>query len=203
MKVAFVFLVFLLYTKLEARYYPQIVDFLCGCEYCETVSRSEPLIIGEHMLRCHSWRDSMKKTIEIMNQSKPNPFDIPARDLLPKENKEKNKEIKVEKVKEKEPIMNVVDDPYSEYEWRFVPEHGWTYSTLEQVSPLTSTWIYREDLGWVYSFNFAPSFLYSAEYGWLYTQVYRGRRLIYWYDRRMWILASQFKKEYQESEALR
>lgn len=62
---------FLMVCNLFAgRYYPQIKDFICGCEYCETVSTSEPLDIGRHMIRCHSWRDATMNAISIMEQMK-------------------------------------------------------------------------------------------------------------------------------------
>ena len=48
------------------RYYPQVKDFICGCEYCETVHVGQPLDIGYHMMHCHSWRESTLKTMKIM-----------------------------------------------------------------------------------------------------------------------------------------
>ena len=75
-------------SLLAKRYYPQVKDFLCGCDYCETVHAGEPLDIGYHMMHCHSWRDSTLKTIRIMEQMKKekelkDKYGIPIEDTLP------------------------------------------------------------------------------------------------------------------------
>ena len=45
-------------------------DFLCGCEYCQTVNSGEPLDIAGHMIRCHSWREGMQETIDMLQKSR-------------------------------------------------------------------------------------------------------------------------------------
>ena len=82
MKYIFASIVFFLYLKLEARYV-QVADFLCGCKYCEQVNTSEPLDIGMHMVRCHGWRGSMMKTVEVMNQLKQKPLRYTRQGLAP------------------------------------------------------------------------------------------------------------------------
>ena len=194
--------IFLIYSGLvivcnlfAGRYYPQVTDFLCGCDYCETVLPGEPLDIGYHMMRCHSWRKSMLKTMKIMQESKPDPFGIPVRDTLPDYSRknfseEPNNVHKVD-TNIKEPKLSIIDDPYNDYEWRYIDNHGWTYSTTIQ-STTNDTWIYREDLGWVFSFGVEQNFLYSEEHGWFYTMRYNDRNVLYWYDRRYWLYAHDF-----------
>ena len=69
MRLIFI-LFFFLNLNLRARYAPQIKDFLCGCDYCETVLPGEPLVIGRHMIMCDSWRESTMNTFRIMQEMK-------------------------------------------------------------------------------------------------------------------------------------
>ena len=182
-------------SLLAKRYYPQVKDFLCGCDYCETVHAGEPLDIGYHMMNCHSWRKSMIKTMKMMEESKPDPFGIPVRDTLPDYSKknfsEEPKNVHKVDTTIKEPQLSIIDDPYNDYEWRYIDNHGWTYSTTIQ-STSNDTWIYREDLGWVFSFGFEQNFLYSEDHGWFYTMRYNDLNILYWYDRRYWLYAHDF-----------
>ena len=175
-------------------YYPQIEDFLCGCDYCETVNPSEPLDIGYHMMQHKAWRDGLIKTMDLMNR-KPDPFGIPVRDTLPdysrKNFSEEPKNVHKVDTTIKEPKLSIIDDPYNDYEWRYIDNHGWTYSTTIQ-STTNDTWIYRENLGWVFSFGIEQNFLYSEEHGWFYTMRYNDRYILYWYDRRYWLYAHDF-----------
>ena len=91
----------------------------------------------------------------------------------------------------KEPTMTTIDDPYNDYQWRYIETQGWTYSTTHQ-STTNDTWIYREDLGWVFSFGIEANFLYSEEHGWFYTMRFNDRNVLYWYDRRYWLYAHDF-----------
>lgn len=197
MKYIFASIVFFLYLKLEARYV-QVADFLCGCKYCEQVNTSEPLDIGMHMVRCHGWRGSMMKTVEVMNQLKQNPYDIPARDLLPNNEEDKSNNVHIRNTEQEEPLMSTIDDPYIEYEWIFTEENGWVYCNEEQADPASSTWVYSEDMGWIYKFSFSSEYIYSSECGWFYKDIYMDTKILYWYDRRMWLFPADFKKEYQE-----
>jgi len=156
---------------------PQMKDFLCGCEHCETVDRGEPLDIASHMIRCHSWRKGMQKTMEIMEQTK-----------KPK--------IKIIKKEKKQVVRERADshvDIYNDYKWRQDEAYGWTYSTTYQSMNLKDMWRYLEDLGWVWSFGREKNFLYSESYGWLYLMSYKNERIAYWYDRRIWALLGSFK----------
>lgn len=183
MRIVLVLVVFLLYIKLQARYYPQLVDFLCGCEHCETVSRSEPLIIGTHMLRCHSWRDATLRTMEIMEQMKKPEVEIKKREEEP--------EIKIIKEQADEHV-NI----YNDYKWREDALHGFTYSTTHQSISTEDMWLYLEDLGWVWTFGKDRKFLYSENFEWIYAEIYKEKRILYWYDKRMWVFPSDIKKEY-------
>lgn len=29
-----------------------------------------------------------------------------------------------------QPNMNTIDDPYNDYQWRYIETHGWLYSTI-------------------------------------------------------------------------
>jgi hypothetical protein len=49
--------------------------------------------------------------------------------------------------------------------------------------------LYREDLGWVWTYTESRNFLYSEQYGWFYTMRYNDRNLLYYYDRRYWLYA--------------
>ena len=194
--------IFLVYSGLlivcnlfAGRYYPQISDFLCGCKYCESVNKHEPLDIGIHFSRCLSRNQQFQKTMDILNESKPDPFGIPARDMLPdpsrKNFSEEPKNVHKVDTTIKEPKLEIINDPYDDYEWRYIDNHGWTYSTTIQSST-HDTWIYREDLGWVFSFGIEANFLYSEEYGWFYSMWYNDRYILYWYDRRYWLYAHDF-----------
>jgi hypothetical protein len=176
------------------RYYPQIEDFLCGCNYCESINKHEPLDVGYHMMQHQAYRDGLIKTMDIINR-KPDPFGIPVRDTLPdysrKNFSEEPKNVHKVDTTIKEPKLSIIDDPYNDYEWRYIDNHGWTYSTTIQ-STTNDTWIYREDIGWVFSFGIEQNFLYSEEHGWFYTMRYIDRNILYWYDRRYWLYAHDF-----------
>ena len=151
-------------------------DYLCGCEYCETVNAGEPLDIGRHMMLCHSWREATLKTIEIMNKTK-----------KPKL-KNKNK-TKLNKTESNNQIANQNHPNEKEHEWRQDNTGDWVFSNLLNKDG----WIYREDAGWLWTFN-KKRFFYSEHYGWLYNYIFHQRRVFYWYDRRIWILPGKLPK---------
>ena len=62
---------------------PQMKDFLCGCKYCETVDTGEPLDIGGHMIRCHSWRKGMQRTMELMRKTEQPKIEVEIRTEQP------------------------------------------------------------------------------------------------------------------------
>jgi hypothetical protein len=176
----------------HARYVIQLKDFLCGCEYCETVSTSEPLDIGRHMISCHSWRDATLKTMNIMEQMKKekeleDKYGIPIEDTLPSYAVPKKQEKKVEEKISEEPKTI-----HNDHTWREHDIHGWNYSATAQNLPNSEGWIYREDLEWVWTFSEKENFLYSIDYGWFYAMRYQNHRLLYWYDRKYWLLANNF-----------
>jgi len=176
-----------------ARYVIQLKDFLCGCDHCETVSTSEPLDIGRHMIMCHSWRESTMKTIRIMEQMKKekeleDQYGIPIEDTLPTYHvPKKNEKSQVEENFSEEPKTI-----HNDHTWREHDIHGWNYSATAQNLPNSEGWIYREDLKWVWTFSEKENFLYSMDYGWFYAMRYKDHRLLYWYDRKYWLLASDF-----------
>lgn len=170
----------------------QLKDFLCGCEHCETVSKSEPLDIGRHLISCHSWRDATLKTMRIMEQMKKekeleDQYGIPIEDTLPSYAVPKKQETKIEEIFSEEPKTI-----HNDHTWREHDLHGWNYSATAQNLPNSEGWIYREDIKWVWTFSDKENFLYSIDYGWFYAMRYQNYRLLYWYDRRYWLLANDF-----------
>lgn len=94
-------------------------------------------------------------------------------------------------------VPNKTDAPTAEtirndYKWREHEIHGHVFSTTAQHVLNDEGWIYRDDLEWVWVFGSDQSFLYSVDYGWFYAMAYRSHRLLYWYDRRYWLLAGEF-----------
>ena len=157
----------------------QIKDFLCGCNHCVTVSTGEPLDIASHMILCESQREGMLKTIEIMNRTKK-----PKLPKLPKiNNTETNKTMNKHSKQNKE-----------NFSWNKDAYGDWQYSNqINQLNPADS-WIYKPNIGWLWSFN-KNKFLYSERYGWLYNEVVNNKRIFYWYDRRKWILSRNLSKQ--------
>ena len=175
-----------------ARTIIQLKDFLCGCEYCETVQTGEPLDIGRHLLSCHSWRQSTINTMNIMEQMKKekeldDQYGIPIEDTLPMYSVPKKQEKKVEEIFSEEPKTI-----HNDHTWREHDLHGWNYSATAQNLPNSEGWIYREDIKWVWTFSEKENFLFSIDYGWFYAMRYQNHRLLYWYDRRYWLLANDF-----------
>ena len=154
----------------------QVRDFLCGCEYCKTVNPHEPLDIGGHMIRCHSWRKGMQKTMEMMNQTK-------KPEVIKREVPKENNAIKKENPENPQ-------TPNSKHKWDKDIDGAWIYS--KQYS-LIDSWLYREDSGWFWAFN-KGTFLFSENYGWLYNYIFNKRRIFYWYDKRAWILPKDLPK---------
>jgi len=177
---------------------PQMNDFLCGCDYCETVDKGFPLAIASHMIRCHSWRKGMQKTMELMRQSQ-GKLDASTYQTqgIPTEQPKIEIEIREEEPKiieenfSRENLTNVID-PYNDYQWRQNEDHGWTYATTHQSTTTEDGWLYREDLGWVWTYTESRNFLYSEQYGWFYSMRYNDRNLLYYYDRRYWLFAYDF-----------
>ena len=151
-------------------------DFLCGCSYCVTVDRGFPLDIANHMIRCHSWRKGMVKAIELMNQT-------PVPEIVVK---------KREDINPKEVEYNDVS-PCIDYSWVETDLYGWSYIAPGQELFHRDEWVYLEDLKWVWLIAELEGYLYSYEYGWLYNTIYQRQRVIYWYDRRIWILSSSLE----------
>lgn len=178
---------FLLFTWwCDARSVIQIKDFLCGCEYCVTVSPNEPLDIGRHMIRCHSWRDSTLKTVQMMeDMDKENPYDIPAAEMF------ETLADRITPPKPPEPELTIVDDPFIDYTWKQT-SLGWTYSSDTHM--IGDIWMYTQKHGWLWSVSFLPDFMYSTYYGWLYKYIYNRHDVFYWYDRRMWVFPKDLHK---------
>ena len=163
----------------------QMTDLLCGCKYCKTVDKGFPLDLANHMIRCHSWRKGMQKTMELMRQSEQPKVEIEIREEEPEIIEEK---FLVE-------TLDNVDNPYKDYTWKETELHGWAYATTNQVNFTKDQWIHLEDLGWVWSITNPRNFIYSYDYGWIYTTLYQNTRVLYWYDRRIWILPKNFTQK--------
>ena len=163
----------------------QMNDLLCGCEYCETVDKGFPLDLASHMIRCHSWRKGMQKTMELMRQTEQPKIEVEIRAEEPRQ---------IEENFLGENLTNEID-PYSDYTWKETELHGWAYATTNQVNFNKDQWIHLEDLGWVWSIANPKNFTYSYDYGWIYTILYQNTRVLYWYDRRRWILPKNFTQK--------
>ena len=163
----------------------QLKDFLCGCEYCETVHTGEPLDIGRHMILCHSWRDATLKTMRIMEEMKTH--GTPVADTLPT--------FHVKKPPVEEPISNIIDIN-DQYEWIEDDLYGVIFVDSKSTIELGNQWIYSDELGWVWVMGDMKEFLYSEARGWLYNTKYNEHKILYWYDRKLWY----FSHELSESD---
>lgn len=173
---------FLIFTWwCDARTIIQLKDFLCGCEYCETVSTSEPLDIGRHMIMCHSWRDATLKTMRIME------------------------EMRQAEIKQPEPTIEVPEiieqsstrtDPETgiTYDWQHNDQFGMVFADVGNVRLDADQWLYLEHVEWVWMMGGQRDFLFSYDHGWLYTRDYFGYKIYYWYDRRIWCLSRDIHK---------
>ena len=102
--------------------------------------------------------------------------------------KNKNK-TKLNKTESNNQIANQNHPNEKEHEWRQDNTGDWVFSNLLNKDG----WIYREDAGWLWTFN-KKRFFYSEHYGWLYNYIFHQRRVFYWYDRRIWILPGKLPK---------
>ena len=159
----------------------QMKDLLCGCDYCKTVDPGVPLHIGYHMMKCHSWREGMQETMEMMRQSKQPKIEVEPRTEEPA-------------IEENFLGENPQDEnnPYKDYTWKETELHGWAYATTKQIDFNIDQWIYLEELGWVWSMAKPRNFAYSYDFGWIYFMLYQNNRVLYWYDRRIWMLPQNF-----------
>ena len=174
-------MVFVLTHATYGRPGPQLKDFLCGCEYCVTVPTQEPLDIGRHMVMCHSWRDATLKTMRIM---------------------EEMKQVEIEQQEPAIEVPSVVNgsgpqsDPITgkTYDWQHTEQLGVVFADVEHVQFDIDQWLYLDQIEWVWMLAHQSEFLFSYDFGWLYTQNYFGYRIYYWYDRRMWVFSRDFHK---------
>ena len=146
-------------------------DYLCGCEYCETVNPHEPLDIAGHMIRCHTQRESMMKTMEIMRQMNQPEVVVPEKD---------------------EPVYT-----HDEFSWRDTELYGWVFMEKEQTTINNNQWIFLDNTDWFWAPDGLDNYLYSYMHGWLYNRIYKQRRIIYWYDKRLWVLPKDLYKYYK------
>lgn len=160
---------------LMAKVGPQMNDFLCGCEYCETVNPQEPLQLASHFIMCHSWREATLRTVELMRQTE--------KPKIESEDKNKLKEINKDE-------QNT--DPEKDYKWRESDDYGKIYSTTNQINGVGDGWVYLDELSWVWLFERTHKFMYSENYGWIYHKKYKKQKILYWYDRRRWFLMKGF-----------
>ena len=125
---------------------------------------------------------------EMKQQKLNDKHGIPIEDTLPKFNIPNKNDIP--EVEEK--ILEEPKTIHNDYEWRTHELHGWNYSASAQHILNNEGWIYREDIKWVWTFSEKKNFLYSVDYGWFYAMSYNNHRLLYWYDRKYWLLANDF-----------
>ena len=138
------------------------------------------------MMKCESWRESMQKAVEEMQKTKKPNIDVPK-----KEEENKTPDINIYKPSIIDPKIKIIKDPYLTYTWKYEKQYGWVYASQEQIDQRQG-WIYREDLGWVWRFSENESFIYSEEYGWFFSIYIFDKNILYWYDRRIWMFASDF-----------
>lgn len=127
------------------------------------------------MMRCHGQREGMMKTLELMRATK-----------KPKILEKKGEPLNL--LEEK--FNNEIKKNPEPRQWEKDIDGSWVYANSYK---LIDSWIYREDTGWLWSFD-KGRFLFSEKYGWLYNSVFRHRRLFYWYDRRGWVLPKDLSK---------
>ena len=77
----------------------------------------------------------------------------------------------------------------TEREWIETEHHGWVYAVDGEYY---DTWIYREDVGWVWILEPNSDYMYSHEYGWFYNMKYMDRKIFYWYDEKFWLYIGDF-----------
>ena len=166
-------ILFVLVISIQARVGPQMKDFLCGCDYCVTVNTQEPLDIASHMIRCHSQREGMMKTIDLMRRMEQEKLDL---------------EKKASQLEQSDTIKSIQQAITSTYIWSHHEIYGSIYSNPAQLSGSIDRWIYTKDFKWVWSVADLENFLYSYDYGWLYVTEYQWFRVVYWYEQKMWTL---------------
>ena len=164
---------FLLVLNLQGRTIIQLKDFLCGCDYCDTVSTSEPLDIGRHMIMCHSWRDATLKTMNIMRQMEQEKLDLKK---------------KAEQLEQADTISSVQQIITSNYSWMHHEIYGSIYTDTTQINMSVDRWVYTNAYKWVWVIADVDHFLYSYDYGWLYVTKYQQFKVTYRYDIKRWIL---------------
>lgn len=158
---------------------PQVKDFLCGCDYCETINPTEPLDIGKHLVTCHGWRDSTRKTMEVMKQlNQPDPHGVHVSETLPKP-------------PEKQPEITETPIIITDYEWYEDDLYDEVFMDSKSTSSISNQWIYVDDLGWVWVLGEDKHFVYSADSGWLYNIKYNTHKIVYWYRQEEWFFSHE------------
>lgn len=84
-------------------------------------------------------------------------------------------------------------DIYKDYSWKETELYGWAFATTNQTKFNADQWIYLEELKWVWSPGEMRHFIYSYDHGWLYNTIYRNKRVLYWYDKRIWAMPYQLQ----------
>jgi hypothetical protein len=105
---------------------------------------------------------------------------------LKRERTAKEEEMKRHELARKEAIRSQ-QELITTYTWKEDELLGHVYSSSLRA---IDQWVYTEDFEWVWTISELENFLYSYEYGWLYITKYQCSRVVYWYDKRLWILPS-------------
>lgn len=147
------FLVFLFHQVTCLGY--SVKDFLCGCDYCNTINPSQPLSIATHHMNCESFKKNsiMKKLTEaqgkknVMQSTQPESIkSLSLHDQLAKSQHEKRNLEK--KIQEKNNFISMLQQSSSSFinGWIYEPKHfRWIY-----VSKTFAPYIYSEELGWIF-----------------------------------------------------
>jgi len=147
------FLVFLFHQVTCLGY--SVKDFLCGCDYCNTINPSQPLSIATHHMNCESFKKNkiMKKLMQAQSKKSTmqstQPEQIKSMSLHDQLSKSQQEKLNLEKkIQEKNNFISMLQQSSKSFinGWIYEPEHfRWIY-----VSKSFAPYIYSEELGWIF-----------------------------------------------------
>ena len=96
-----------------------------------------------------------------------------------------------------EVVVPEKDEPvyaHDEFSWRDTELYGWVFMEKEQTTINNNQWVFLDNTDWFWAPAGLDNYLYSYMHGWLYNRIYKQRRIIYWYDKRLWVLPKELYK---------
>lgn len=161
-------------------YSVEVSDFLCDCDFCKTVNKSEPIDIGYHILKCETWSGRRAK-----EDKKEAPESPPQEYLLIVEDSkiptisevkklEEEKEKLNAKVKELQNRIKELEDFILELDSqkKDLPIEGWIYDS--------------KHFKWVYLSDKIYPYLYSQDLGWMKYEPGSKPKQFYMYKQQKW-----------------